>query len=291
MYNVKVRYFASDNVQLRFYKYPIVPIDIDFSKSTGEIFERVRDDGRHEEWNPFTEEWEMMKEFDEDSVLRSLRSSGNRSKACVYDIARSNCWEWFLTFTFSSKKVDRYNYDVCVRLLSKWLNNLRRKAPDLKYIVVPEQHKDCAWHFHGLFAGCSGLTFSDSGITDSSGRKVYNLSDYKLGFSTATVVTSSQRAATYISKYVTKDLASKTAGKKRYWASRNCSRPQEETYSIPGAFLDKLRNLEIDADYMKRVSTPTGNVVTYVEMNCCPKGFKGICEKYDIFLSDDYLSI
>ena len=64
MYNVKVRYFDSDNVQIRFYEKPIAPADLKFSESTGEIFERVRVDGRRREWNPFTEEWELMQEFD-----------------------------------------------------------------------------------------------------------------------------------------------------------------------------------------------------------------------------------
>lgn len=288
MYNVKVRYFDSDNVQIRFYQRPIDPTYIDFSECTGEIFERVRYDGKEEIYNPFTEEWEQLPEMDEEKAALYLRRSGNRSKACVYDIARSNCWDWFLTFTFNFAKVDRYNYDTCVKALSKWLNNIRvRKAPDLKYIVVPEQHKDGAWHFHGLFADCSGLTFKDSGVLDQSGRPVYNLTDYKLGFSTATKVTSSQRAATYICKYITKDLAGKTAGKKRYWASRNCARPAEETYNIMGSYMDKLRDLGVDADYIKRVSTPTGNVVTYVEMNHCPADFREICAKHDLFLGED----
>lgn len=291
MYNVKVRYFDSDNVQIRFYEKPIALADLKFLDSTGEIFERVRDDGRRLEWNPFTEEWELMQEYDEEKAAHSLRSSGNRSKSCVYDIARANRWDWFVTFTFNGELVERYNYDACVKKLTVWLNNVRkRKATGLKYIVVPEPHKDGAWHFHGLFADCSGLTFSDSGITDKNGRRVYNIADYKLGWCTATRVSSSQKAANYICKYVTKDLASKTAGKKRYWASRNCDKPVEETFSIPGNYMDKLRELGVDADFIKRVASPTGNVITYIEMNNCPDDFREICAKHDVFIGEECYS-
>lgn len=285
MYNVKVRYFEGGNVQIRIYGRPVAPSDIKFSEVTGEIFERVREDGRKLEWNPFTEEWELMEEYDEEKAAHSLRSSGNRSKACVYDIARSNKWDWFVTFTFDGQKVERYDYDACVKALSKWLNNGRyRKAPEMKYIVVPEQHKDGAWHFHGLLADCDGLTFRDSGIIDESGRRVYNLLDYKLGFSTATRVQASQKAANYICKYVTKDLTAKTAGKKRYWASRNCDRPQEDTFLMSENYMVKLQRLGVDADYIKRVVTPTGNTVIYVEVNDCPEGFRELCERYKIDL-------
>ena len=46
-----------------------------------------------------------------------------------------------------------------------------------------------AWHFHGLLANCDNLTFNDSGHIDKRGRIIYNLTNYKLGFSTATKVT------------------------------------------------------------------------------------------------------
>ena len=76
-----------------------------------------------------------------------------RTKKKVYDYAKSNEWEWFVTFTFSPDKVNRYDYDECTKYLSKWFNNLKRSSPALSYLVVPEQHKDGAYHFHGLFSG------------------------------------------------------------------------------------------------------------------------------------------
>ena len=46
----------------------------------------------------------------------------------------------------------------------KWINNCKnRKARELLYLLVPEQHKDGAWHIHGLLCNTTGLTFTDSG--------------------------------------------------------------------------------------------------------------------------------
>jgi len=58
---------------------------------------------------------------------RSLISSANRAKNTVYNYARGNMWDWFITLTFNQEKVDRYNYDECSKKLRKWLNNVKTK--------------------------------------------------------------------------------------------------------------------------------------------------------------------
>ena len=268
MYNVKVKVFAGDSVQIRIYDRPVLDPGVSFSQSTGEIYERKHPDGKIEIWNPFTEEWERVKDISDEKLLRSYISSCNRSKSCIYDIARSNLWEWFLTFTFSPEFSDRYDYQECSKKLSMWLRNMKRRGnPDMRYLVVPEQHKDGAWHFHGLFAEVPAFQFVDSGKRDASGRVIYNVGRYKWGFTTATKVSDSGKACGYLVKYISKDLIEATFGKKRYWASRNCLRPVEKTYCIPGNYLHKLQALEVDADFVKRVDTPMGNHVTYVELS------------------------
>lgn len=89
----------------------------------------------------------------------SLRASMRRSKKQIYYLARSNVWEWFVTLTLDGKKIDRYDFENASKKVRKWFENIkRRKAPDLYYLIVPEQHKDGAWHFHGLLGGCDGLS-------------------------------------------------------------------------------------------------------------------------------------
>jgi len=161
--------------------------------------------------------------FDEDieDPDRSAYSSYSRTKNMIYYLARSNIWTHFVTLTFSPAFVDRYDYDACAKKLKNWLDVLRRSCGvDLKYLLVPELHKDGAIHFHGLFSGLPELQLVDSGHT-YNGRKVYNWQTYKWGWSTVTVIDDSNKASGYLTKYVTKDLLAVSEGRKRYWASRN----------------------------------------------------------------------
>lgn len=178
---------------------------------------------------------------------RCLYSSMNRTKNKVYYLARSNDWEWFFTLTFDPVLVDSYNYDDCTAKLSVWLNNMRKKCPDMKYLVVPEQHKSGRWHFHGLFANCDNLGFVDSGKRTKTGDIIYNVGKYRLGFSTATKVRDPRRVTQYIGKYITKDLCAVTKGKKRYWCSRNLDQAEvEKKYYTPDALpllLDQLQDM------------------------------------------------
>ena len=101
------------------------------------------------------------KQQEEDCKRISIKQTKNR----VYDIARANQWEWFITLTFDRKKKDSSDYDTIVKSLTQFLNDLRkRKCPDLKYLIVPELHANGKhYHFHGVLANCDGLQFSYSG--------------------------------------------------------------------------------------------------------------------------------
>lgn len=132
----------------------------------------------------------------------------------------------------------------------------------MKYLVVPELHKDGAYHFHGLFANVNDLTFVDSGKRDAENRIIYNVGEYRLGFVTATQVDSLEHACSYISKYTTKDLCTVTYNKKRYWHSKNCNVPSVEEYYC------YMSEEEIRAcceeQYMKKVYSEYADV-TYIE--------------------------
>lgn len=195
---------------------------------------------------------------DQERASESLRVAATRAKQAVYYLARSNVWEWFVTLTVApSDKIDRYNYDEVSKKVRKWLNHLReRKAPDMYYLIVPEQHKDGAWHMHGLLGGCDGLIFKDSGIKDDKGNIIYNFDNWKYGFSTATKVQDTRKVSSYISKYITKTLMAATKGKHRYWASKNCARAVVEDYLLDGVELHKYRQLLLEhMNYKTAVDT------------------------------------
>lgn len=162
----------------------------------------------------------------DDDEEESKRRSYRRTKNKVFDMVKCNKWKWFFTLTFNPEKVDSFDYDVTTKKLSKWLQNMRRVCPDMMYIVVPEKHKSGRWHFHGLFANVEEMEFVDSGERDKNGRVIYNVGNYRLGFSTATQISDVSKASSYLVKYITKEMCDVTHGKKRYWNSRNVCLPE-----------------------------------------------------------------
>lgn len=228
-YNVKLIRFPDGSKQVRIYRKLVE------RRPRVELPERDPFNGQYvTDVNNFDEYFDHIQEV-----------SMKRTKKKVYDYAKCNEWDYFVTFTFDKKKVDRYDYEECSKKLSKWFNNLKRSSPALSYLVVPEQHKDGAWHFHGLVAGLSEREVVWSGKyvvkrvkTGSrsrfvrTDRKIYRIGKYRLGWMTATEIEDKQKVISYITKYVTKDMMKGLYGKKRYWCSKNLLLPVEETMCL-----------------------------------------------------------
>lgn len=201
---------------------------------------------------------------------RSEQVSINRSIQTVYKYAQANTWQYFVTLTFKRDgKVNVYDYADCVKKLTVWLNNQRKKCTDFKYLFVPEMHKDGAFHFHGLIANCDGLTFSDSGrvaIGNKAYKRtqenqyfptIYNMENWKYGWSTATAVVSSCKSASYICKYITKDLIQGIGKRRRFYPSNNLDLPEESEHFFDMDSLDALIESFGDAlDYSKTQDIP-----------------------------------
>ncbi len=228
---------------------------------TGEVLKHNRKYELSE--NPFNG-WTEVVEC-EPNTTESSRISASRTINKIYDIARSNCWEWFLTFTFSPEKVeDRKDYEECSKKLSMWLNRMRKTCPDMVYLVVPEQHKDGAYHFHGLFSDIDNLGLVDSGTVDKDGNTIYNVGSYKFGFTTAERIRDLGRSCSYLSKYITKDLCAVTKGKRRYWSSRNVKLPVVEELHLEVSEAERIRMFMDGCTYIKSTQTPYTDV-TYIE--------------------------
>lgn len=274
MYNVRVKKFLNTE-QIQIFSKPVTMreetgqrklIDLftnmecdvpNFDRDTGEIFPRNR-----KLWvNIFTGELEPVCNLgnEEENIKRSVR----RTKSKIYDIAKSNKWEWFVTFTFNPEKVDSFDYDIVTKKLSQWLKNIKRKNENMKYLLVPEQHESGRWHFHGLFEKMENIVFVDSGKHDNKGRVIYNVGSYKLGFSTATKISDLERACSYITKYTTKELCVVTKGKKRYWHSKNVEMPVIEEYFLTMSESSIIENIK-GVKYMSK-SYNEYNEVVYIE--------------------------
>ena len=176
--------------------------------------------------------------------LRALKVSYNRSIQTVADLIHANEWDWFFTLTFDERKVDRYDYQKCCDNIMHFTNLLRISG--IRYIIVPEKHKDGAWHFHGILQGIS----PDQLYTNSNGYLSFK--QYKYGFTSLDAVRDTHRAGTYILKYMVKgyNYLDIPKGKKRYWASRKLQKPIIDHDVIDVSELDSLMS---KAYYKKRI--------------------------------------
>ena len=207
LYNVKKLYYSDGIVDTRIYGHSI---EYQNDKSV-----RIDDELENRQRNFKDEEIRQLNQ------KRSLA----RTKQSIYELCRNTEWEWFVTLTFNSEKINRYDYDEVTKKLSKWLNHLRTKNRQLKYIFVPEKHKDGAFHFHGLVSGLKDAKIEDSGHKDK-GETIYNLNSYRFGYSTMTKVRDNTAVLHYILKYITKEVCAASEGRRRYWASKNLERPK-----------------------------------------------------------------
>lgn len=235
-----------------------------YTKAVNEKTEDKKADSKQNDNNDNEKKEESEPDFE-----RSRKVSTNRTKQKIYEITRANTWEWFITLTFDRSKIDSSNYDLLLEKVRKWFNNVKeRKAPDLKYIIIPELHKDGVhYHFHGLLANCTGLTFENSGVVQN-GKEVYNITDFKFGFTTATKVEDTKKVASYISKYITKDLEIHIKGKRRYLASKNCEKVKVTDYHMTEEELETLiDSISLDITYMKTQDIPEAHQrITYIEL-------------------------
>ena len=232
-YNIKIKDFGKLK-EVRTYKIPIC-------KGVTAPYRRKRNE-------PYTNIAKAIKRARE-----SLQTSVSRTKQKIYDYAKANSEEfvYFVTLTFNPSKVDSYDYSLVTFKMTNWLRNMRKKIPSLKYIGVPERHKSGRYHFHFLMNDISAILM-DSGHKTKDGMSIYNLEAYKLGFSTATLIQDRERVSNYLCKYITKDLALQTKGKKRYWHSRSLNLPKESLDLMPGID-DIALSLENEASYHKKI--------------------------------------
>lgn len=260
-YNVKsIQYL--DGQQVRVYKKPVV---VDDSKK---VLKEV-DKQLGIVHLPKSHKSSCARTYEQ--IQHSITSSHNRTKNKVYEISRSNEWEYFITLTFNPKLIDSTDYELLACKVSDWLGNLKKRyAPDLKYLLVPELHKDgLKYHFHGLLANCGNIQFYASGHFDTDGNEIYNILNFKYGFSTATKVKDNNRISGYITKYITKELCSVTQNKKRYWCSRNLNKPVVTTFNLSYEDIENiLDDCSENIEFIKTVDVPQAhNGVKYIEMS------------------------
>lgn len=143
--------------------------------------------------------------------------SVSRARSRVREIALCNYWDYFCTFTLNEEKQDRFDIDGFVRDFGYWIGNYNKKFnTNLKYLVVPEQHKNGAWHMHGLLSGVS----PDSVITNEHGYLTMPYYEKRFGFINLSEIMDSNKTATYVAKYITKSDCALESKKHLFYSSR-----------------------------------------------------------------------
>lgn len=180
----------------------------------------------------------------------NMERSMRRARAKLRRLALANSFDYFVTLTLDPAKIDRYDGAAVTKALGRWCDNMVRRH-GLRYILVPELHKDGAIHFHGFMAG-SGLQAVDSGH-EIGGRKAYNLPQWGYGFTTAQPLYGEYAAAVaYCCKYIGKADGQRPLGR-WYYSGGALKEPRKEyvdldyrdvensvEFSIPGAKIKVL---------------------------------------------------
>lgn len=151
-----------------------------------------------------------------------------RAKSMVLQYALCNPWDYFFTGTLDEKKFNRYELDTYQQKLSQFIRDKRKAyGTQIQFLLVPEQHKDGAWHIHGLLSGLPSTALRKFRYPEPKhliNSDYLNWPDYmyKFGFCSLAPIKSPVATAFYITKYVSKELSRRGGdlGKHLYFHSR-----------------------------------------------------------------------
>lgn len=201
-----------------------------------------------------------------DKDLR-LSQSVSRTKSTIFELAMCNEFTHFCTFTQDKNKVaDRYDLPTFQKTISRYIRNQNRgRESKIEYLLIPEQHKNGAWHMHGLIKGLTDADLREFTLNDrlpnkiraalKEGKKIYNWEKIakKFGYFTASPIESHIACGKYITKYITKEIVKNNlkSGAHSYFASQGLKR-RELIYK--GDFKKcPITDWDFENDYVKVV--------------------------------------
>lgn len=217
--------------------------------------------------NPFEPGHYIFQEFLDEDELRlrkekNLKDAQHRASNAVRSLALSNHWDSFLTLTFDDSKAPTagVSYNVALAFAKRALKNLRALYPGMTYLLVPEQGENNGrWHFHALVANLPKSAYKFSGRFTRSHEKIYNLPDWKYGFTTATFVRDQNKVCRYIAKYITKSSSRVPFNCKRYLCSqglKNCEK-EADKFLLEYEVIMGLKDISLaSAEYMTFYHVP-----------------------------------
>lgn len=208
-------------------------------------------------------------------VLESKNCSVRRTKILINMLLAMNDFDWFWTLTFDGSRIDRSNSEVVFDCYKKYINSLKHKYPNFKYVCFPERHDDGCFHFHLLTGGitakemglvnsgkvCCSWASKKNGVAskeyfdktkdthtlkETDGETIYNVTNFIYGYTTVSRIVSRERCASYVKKYVEKDLGCTDYFKKRFYYSGNLNVPEIVKKVIGADFIIPKKINELD---------------------------------------------
>ena len=150
---------------------------------------------------------------------KRFSQSMSRTRSKIFELAMCNEFNFFCTFTQDKTKRDRFNLTEFRKDFAQFVRNENRgRENKIKYLLIPEQHKDGAWHMHGLLRGLTDKDLREFSLDENipqkikksikNGEKIYNWDRYsrKFGYFTCTPIRDKNACSRYVTKYITKDL-------------------------------------------------------------------------------------
>ena len=195
-----------------------------------------------------------------------LDNNISRVKAKLYEYAYCNPWDYFVTFTIDPAKFDRHDLERYHKELAQWIRDYNKKHNlKLKYLFIPEQHKDGAWHEHGFIYGLpvSHLTAFEmenhlpNYILNklANDEDIYNWEAYaeKFGYCIIEPVRNADAAAKYVTKYITKDLSRCVTdlNAHMYYCSKGLQRAQEVKRGILREDFTDIAPIDYENEYVR----------------------------------------
>lgn len=180
-------------------------------------------------------------------------------KEKILDLAlNNNHWQYFVTLTFSDEQLGgSYSHEKALEFLRKWIDNQKHQNKNMSYLLVSEFHKKGKLHFHGIFSNVPNWQLEKARYPKSNrliiknGKQIYNLTNYKLGFTTVSEVEDQERVSSYISKYITKELIN-LKFKKAFWYSRDLDKPKLDFHYFEESLKDLYtKNVEYSETFAR----------------------------------------
>ena len=239
-YNMRAKYIPQSNGALKLVeemycnRYIFNPEGVEEYDKEGRL--------RREAWAAqLDEEYGHVRPDKPKKTGNSTERAKRRAKVKILDYILCNDFTNFVTLTLSPDEIDRKDYKAVMKKLNLYLDN-RVRRNGLIYLGVPELHKNGGFHFHFLTNDVLPLVYSGTVIRPTGGkpvkevtakrqgfeiaacRPVYNVKDWKLGFTTSICLYGDREAVgAYIGKYITK--ADTKVGGRWYYSGGDLKKP------------------------------------------------------------------